>query len=89
MLGAMAKKEGLTFVETLTGFKWMANEAYDLESLTGKDIFRSSLCICIEEALIGNFSALNVAKIAWQKCNLTTNFLLKGSSSFITQNYSV
>ena len=44
MLGAMAKKEGLTFVETLTGFKWMANEAYDLESLTGKDIFRSSLC---------------------------------------------
>ena len=45
MLGAMAKKEGLTFVETLTGFKWMANEASDLESLTGKDIFRSSLCI--------------------------------------------
>ena len=44
----MAKKEGLTFVETLTGFKWMANEAFELESLTGKDIFRSSLCIiCI------------------------------------------
>ena len=41
----MAKKEGLTFVETLTGFKWMANEASDLESLTGKDIFRSRLCI--------------------------------------------
>ena len=32
MLGAMAKKEGLTFVETLTGFKWMANQAWDLES---------------------------------------------------------
>ena len=45
MLGAMAKKEGLTFVETLTGFKWMANVAFELESLTGKDIFRSSLCI--------------------------------------------
>ena len=47
MLGAMAKKEGLTFVETLTGFKWMANEAVELESLTGKDIFRSSLCIYV------------------------------------------
>ena len=45
MLGAMAEKEGLTFVETLTGFKWMANVAFELESLTGKDIFRSSLCI--------------------------------------------
>ena len=32
MLGAMAKKEGLTFLETLTGFKWMANQAWDLES---------------------------------------------------------
>ena len=45
MLGAMAKKEGLTFLETLTGFKWMANEAFELESLTGKGIFRSSLSI--------------------------------------------
>ena len=32
MLGAIAKKEGLTFYETLTGFKWMANQAWDLES---------------------------------------------------------
>ncbi len=31
MLGALARKEGLTFLETLTGFKWMANQAYDLE----------------------------------------------------------
>ena len=65
----MAKKEGLTFVETLTGFKWMANEAFELESLIGKDIFRSSLYIYklqiyIEEAPIGNFSAQKVVKIA-------------------------
>ena len=55
MLGAMAKKEGLTFVETLTGFKWMANEAFELESLTGKDIFRSSLCIYIFYIEAGQF----------------------------------
>ena len=63
----MAKTEGLTFVETLTGFKWMANEAFELESLTGKDIFRSSLCIykyTLEKAPIGNFSAQKVVKIA-------------------------
>ena len=57
MLGAMAKKEGLTFVETLTGFKWMANEASDLESLTGKDIFRSSLCIMYIQIYIGRRGA--------------------------------
>ena len=60
----MAKKEGLTFVETLTGFKWMANEAVELESITGKDIFRSSLYIYVEEAPIGNFIAQKVVKIA-------------------------
>ena len=71
MLGAMAKKEGLTFVETLTGFKWMANEAYDLESLTGKDIFRSSLCIYIE---VGHFYCSKSSKNSLAKMNLKTNF---------------
>lgn len=49
MLGAMAKKEGLTFVETLTGFKWMANEAYDLESLT--DDGKKKVLLAYEEAI--------------------------------------
>ena len=72
MLGAMAKKEGLTFVETLTGFKWMANEAFELESLTGKDIFRSSLCIYIEA---GQFYCSKSSKNSLAKMNLKTNLL--------------
>ena len=71
MLGAMAKKEGLTFVETLTGFKWMANEAYDLESLTGKDNFRSSLCFYIEAE---QFYCSKSSKNSLAKMNLKTNF---------------
>lgn len=30
MLRAIAKSEGFNFIETLTGFKWMGNKAYDL-----------------------------------------------------------
>lgn len=30
LLKSMAKIEGFNFIETLTGFKWMGNKAYDL-----------------------------------------------------------
>lgn len=30
MLRAMAKAEGFNFIETLTGFKWMGNKAFEL-----------------------------------------------------------
>ncbi|KAB7499890.1 Phosphoglucomutase-2 [Armadillidium nasatum] len=30
ILGAIAKREGFNFIETLTGFKWMGNKAYSL-----------------------------------------------------------
>lgn len=37
ILKAIAAKEGFNFVETLTGFKWMANKAWDLMKL-GKTV---------------------------------------------------
>jgi len=35
MLGAMAKKRGHDYAETLTGFKWIANNGLDFEARTG------------------------------------------------------
>ncbi|KAJ1787781.1 hypothetical protein LPJ59_005668 [Coemansia sp. RSA 2399] len=35
MLGEMARKEGFHYTDTLTGFKWMANELADLSSQKG------------------------------------------------------
>ena len=32
MLSSIAKIEGLTYTETLTGFKWMANKAVEIQS---------------------------------------------------------
>ncbi|KAH8296931.1 hypothetical protein KR044_001086 [Drosophila immigrans] len=37
ILGAMSRAEGFVFVETLVGFKWMANKAIELEKL-GKTV---------------------------------------------------
>lgn len=34
----MAKREGFEFIETLTGFKWMGNKAYDLLKLSGNHV---------------------------------------------------
>eukprot|EP00054_Salpingoeca_dolichothecata_P024258 m.164779 g.164779 ORF g.164779 m.164779 type:complete len:592 (+) comp24957_c0_seq2:29-1804(+) len=39
MLKTMAKKEGFQFEETLTGFKWLANLAADLETKGNKVLF--------------------------------------------------
>ena len=46
MLGTIAKKEGLNFCQTLTGFKWMANKAYDLERNPEKKVL-----LAYEEAI--------------------------------------
>ena len=46
ILGAIAKKEGLNFEETLTGFKWMANKAYDLEQNS-----ENKILLAYEEAI--------------------------------------
>jgi phosphomannomutase len=32
MIGSMAQVEGFKFIETLTGFKWMGNQAQELMS---------------------------------------------------------
>ncbi|XP_027205636.2 phosphoglucomutase 2 isoform X2 [Dermatophagoides pteronyssinus] len=45
ILETYSKKEGFNFIETLTGFKWMANIAYDLEK-EGKQVL-----LCFEEAI--------------------------------------
>ncbi|VDN98752.1 unnamed protein product [Rodentolepis nana] len=45
ILRAIAKKEGFNFEETLTGFKWIANKAYDIMQEGGEVIF------CFEEAI--------------------------------------
>ncbi|CAG7831113.1 unnamed protein product [Allacma fusca] len=42
---SMAEKEGYAFMETLTGFKWMGNKAYELKS-QGCDV-----CFAYEEAI--------------------------------------
>ena len=46
MLRSIATSEGLSFEETLTGFKWMANRAYDLEQDLGKKVL-----LAYEEAI--------------------------------------
>ncbi|CAJ0639676.1 13664_t:CDS:2 [Entrophospora sp. SA101] len=38
MLSSIAKKEGFYFGETLTGFKWIGNEAINLEKNQGYDV---------------------------------------------------
>ena len=45
ILRSMATAEGFSFVETLTGFKWMANKAADLER-QGKTVL-----LAFEEAI--------------------------------------
>ncbi|VUZ50130.1 unnamed protein product [Hymenolepis diminuta] len=45
ILRAIAQKEGFNFEETLTGFKWIANKAYDIMQEGGEVIF------CFEEAI--------------------------------------
>lgn len=39
ILRAIAQKEGFNFEETLTGFKWIANKAYDIMQNCGEVIF--------------------------------------------------
>ncbi len=39
MLGAMARKRGFTFVETLTGFKWMGNKTAELREAGSTVLF--------------------------------------------------
>ena len=46
MLRSMARKEGMLFEETLTGFKWMANSAHRFERDDGKTVL-----LCYEEAI--------------------------------------
>jgi len=45
MLSSIAKIEGLTYTETLTGFKWMANKADEIEKSGGK------VLLAFEEAI--------------------------------------
>lgn len=45
ILQTFSKQEGFNFLETLTGFKWMANVAFDLEK-EGKQVL-----FCFEEAI--------------------------------------
>ena len=46
ILRSMASSEGLSFEETLTGFKWLANRAYDLEQDPNKKVL-----LAYEEAI--------------------------------------
>lgn len=46
ILETFAKYEGFNFVETLTGFKWMGNLAFDLEHRQKKKVL-----LCFEEAI--------------------------------------
>ena len=39
ILRAIAQKEGFKFEETLTGFKWIANKAYDIMQCGGEVVF--------------------------------------------------
>ena len=45
-LATLARKEGMLFEETLTGFKWMANSAHRFERDEGKTVL-----LCYEEAI--------------------------------------
>lgn len=69
ILRSIARKEGLTFEETLTGFKWMANRAYDLEASGDAEVL-----LAYEEAIgfmcgtqvfdkDGVFSAIRMAEL--------------------------
>ena len=45
MLSSIAKIEGLTYTETLTGFKWMANKAVEIQSNAEEQVCRYLLHI--------------------------------------------
>ena len=49
MLSSIAKAEGLTYTETLTGFKWMANKAVEIEEGTPEEGHK--VLLAFEEAI--------------------------------------
>ena len=53
MIGAIAKKEGFNFVETLTGFKWIGNKVHDLRT-AGKTVlfsYEEAIGFCVGDVV--------------------------------------
>ena len=69
LLKSMAKIEGFNFIETLTGFKWMGNKAYDLIS-KGKTVlfaYEEAIGFMIGTSVLdkdGITTGINVAQLA-------------------------
>lgn len=97
MLGAVARTEGLNFVETLTGFKWMGNKTCDLRA-EGKTVlfsFEEAIGFCVGDLVKdkdGVVAAAVFAEMAVQlaKQGLTVQQHLQALYNkyghFVTQN---
>ncbi|DAZ95434.1 TPA: hypothetical protein N0F65_013003 [Lagenidium giganteum] len=100
MLRAVAKAEGLNFVETLTGFKWMGNATFDLRK-EGKTVlfsFEEAIGFCVGDLVKdkdGVCAAAVFAEMAVQlaKQNKTVaqhlDALYNQYGHFVTQNHYV
>merc|ERR1712150_363479 len=51
MLESISKVEGVSFEETLTGFKWMANLAYDIEKNKKEQKNKKKVILAFEESI--------------------------------------
>ncbi|XP_030387011.1 phosphoglucomutase-2 [Scaptodrosophila lebanonensis] len=74
ILAAMAREEGFIFVETLRGFKWMGNKAFELLTL-GKNVlfaFEESLGYMIFSNLMDRDGVSAACHIATMACHLRT-----------------
>lgn len=100
MLRAVAQAEGLNFVETLTGFKWMGNKTYDLRK-DGKVVlfsFEEAIGFCVGDLVKdkdGVVAAAVFGELAVQlaKENKTVTqhleHLYETYGHFVTQNHYV
>ncbi|KAH9117377.1 hypothetical protein LEN26_007852 [Aphanomyces euteiches] len=100
MLRAIARREGFNFVETLTGFKWMGNEAKRLRD-AGKTVlfaFEEAIGFCVGDLVKdkdGVCAAAVFAEMAQQlkKQGLTVHahlhHLYESYGNFVTQNHYV
>jgi phosphomannomutase len=101
MLEAIAKKEGLNFVETLTGFKWIGNKTDELRQQGNNKVlfsFEEAIGFCIGDLVKdkdGVCAAAVIAEMASQLYNQNNSVynhlqqLYTKYGHFVTQNHYV
>uniref|UniRef100_K3X319 Phosphoglucomutase n=1 Tax=Globisporangium ultimum (strain ATCC 200006 / CBS 805.95 / DAOM BR144) TaxID=431595 RepID=K3X319_GLOUD len=100
MLRAVAQAEGLNFVETLTGFKWMGNKTYDLRN-EGKVVlfsFEEAIGFCVGDLVKDKDGVVAAAvfgelavQLAKENKTVTQHLtdLYEKYGHFVTQNHYV